>query len=267
MYVFIVAFMVCLLGGILSFFLNLPLITKIVRQRRALRRTGFSDASEVLWKKYRQTRRWGRTVERIALALVVISLVVIVVLIVTKQGGWTWLPLLLATLFLMLYVLQNGKARLDMMSARLAEVTKLKESMLHMAGSGEGEGAERIALPDDVIRQYSQVETEQIARSRAKAITDSMKAATREYSVLSSQQVRQAKAGLAPGDRLKVEAALDALMRDPRPASAQQDAGAGLLRLPVNGTGLELVYSADDNNLQLKVGALQPSAVGSTPRA
>lgn len=139
--------------------------------------------------------------------------------------------------------------------------------MLHIAdGASRAEGG-RIALPDDVIQQYSRVETEQIARSRAQAITDSVKATAREFSVLSSQQVRQAKSGLAPSDRLKVEAALDALMREPRPASAEQDAGTGLLRLRVNGTGLELLYSVDDSNLQLRVVALQPSAVGSAAHA
>jgi ABC-type multidrug transport system fused ATPase/permease subunit len=256
----------CLACAAISLFLNLKLIAKIVRSRLHFRRLGFSDASEALWKAHQKTRRWSAIVDKIAVGLSVFFLVIAIILFITLQWPWALATLGTSALFLMFYVLQNGKARMDMMAARLAEVSKLKESMLSVA-SKSGEAGAPIVLSNEAVQQYARIETEQIARSRAQAINESVAAKKREYSILSSQAMRQTKAGLGPDERLKVEEALDALMREPRPATAENDTAAGLWRLRVAGTSLELVYRVDDSSLQLKVLGLQQSPVGSASHA
>ena len=59
----------CYLGAILSLILNIPLMLKIGRQKWRLRRLGFSDASDVLWKAQQKTRRWVAITGKIALGL------------------------------------------------------------------------------------------------------------------------------------------------------------------------------------------------------
>jgi len=257
---------ICLVCAVVALVLNLKLVVKIIRSRIHFRRMVFSDESEALWKAHQKTRRGSAVIEKIALGLSILFL--LLTLPFAFAGVWWALTMIcIAAVFLMFYVLQSGKARMDMMSHRLAELTELKESMAHLANRASQAEGGRVALPSDVIQQYSRVETEQIARSRAQAITDSLRATQREFSILSSQQVRQAKTALAPGDRLKVEAALDRLMADPRPRAAEQDSGSGLFRLPVNGTGLELIYGLDESRLQLRLLTLQSSAVGSVSSA
>lgn len=257
----------CLVCAVVSLVLNIRVIVKIVRSRIRFRRMGFSDDSEALWKAHQKKRRWSAAIERIAVGLSVFFLLIMVLLVGYRQWGWALAMLFLAIVFLMFYILQNGKARLDMMSSRLADLAKLKASMVGIANRSGDAGRGRIALPDDVVQRFSRVETDQIARSRAQAITDSLRATRREYSILSSQQVRQAKSALAPGDRLKVEDTLDKLMQEPRPALAEKDASTGFLRLRVNGTGLELVYTADDSSMELRVASLQAPTVGRAPHA
>ena len=255
----------CLVCAVISLFLNLHLVLKIIRSRIHFRRMGFSDASEGLWRAHQKTRRLAAVGEKAALVLSALSLLLVLILFGTGQVFGGAIFICAAIVLLMFYVLQSGKARLDMMAARLAEVTKLKESILHLGNSACQWQDGRIVLPDEVVQQYSQVETDQIARSRAQAIADSLRTTKREFSILSSQQVRQVKTALPAGDRLKVEETLDALMREPRPASAQQDPGTGSLRVAVQGTGLEVIYGVDDGTSQLRVVALTPS-VGSAAR-
>jgi hypothetical protein len=90
----------------------------------------------------------------------------------------------------------------------------------------------------------------------------------RDFSILSSNDVRKMKAELSPEDRLKVEEAFDALMLQPRPSDAQADTAPGLPRRKVERTELELVYAVDDAARQLKlVSLLRPFEVGSAALA
>ena len=261
-----VGLVTCLGAAVISLFLNLQLLLKIVRSRLRFRSMGFSDGSVAMWQAHQKTRRVSAFLEKIAVGLSILFLVITVIVAAYQQWGWAAAVLCVSIVFAMFYVLQNGKAHLAMMSSRLAELARLKESMQHLASNANQAGDGRIALPTEVIQQYSQVESEQIARSRAQAISESLKSAPREFSVLSSQQVRQAKAALAPGDRLKVEEVLDGLMGEPRPATAQAEPGDVFL-LPVSGTDLLLAYKVDDGTQQLRLLALKSSPVGSATRA
>ncbi len=257
--------MVCLLGGIVSLLLNLPLLFKIVRQQMVIRRTGFSGASSALWRAQRHTQRWRVILRRVGLGVGVLAFVSGVVIGFAgggkSIGGWSAFGL--GILFLMMYALSRGKAWLDMMSAQGADAGKLKEVMLNLR-TGEGAaGATSIAVPSEAIAEFSRIESEQIARSRVTAIAESVNASKSEFSILSSNDVRRMKAELTPGDRLKVEEAFDALMLQPRSSDAQPDAETGFLRQRVNGTELELLYTVDDAARQLKLVSLRPSQIGS----
>jgi putative Mn2+ efflux pump MntP len=265
----IVLAMICLVGGVVSLLLNLPLLYKIVRQRMAIRRMGFSEASSALWKAQRHTQRWRVILRRVGLAVAILAFAVGVAIAfagIGKKGG-SWSALGLGVLFVMMYALSRGKAWLDMMSAQGTDAEKLKDALLSLRKQEGGADAASIAVPSDAIREFSRIESEQIARSRVNAIADSANASKVEFSILSSNDVRKMKAELTPDDRLKVEEAFDALMLQPKPLDAKPDAATGFLRLKVNGTELELVYAVDDTARQLKVVSLGQSEVGSAAHA
>jgi hypothetical protein len=265
----IVLGLICLVGGVVSLLMNLPLLYKIVRQRMAIRRMGFSEASSALWKAQRHTQRWRVILRRVGLAVAILAFaagVAIAFAGIGKKGG-SWSVLGLGVLFLMTYALSRGKAWLDIMSAQGTDAEKLKDALLSLRKQEGGADAASIAVPSAAIREFSRIESEQIARSRVNAIADSANASQAEFSILSGNEVRRAKAELSPQNRLKVEETLDALMLEPKPPDAKPDAATGFLRLKVNGTELELVYAVDDTARQLKVVSLGQSEVGSAAHA
>ena len=266
----IVLGLLCLVGGVVSLLLNLPLMYKIIRQQITIRRMGFSEASSALWKAQRHAQRWRVVLRRVGLGVGVLAFATGVAIafagIGKKGGGWSALGL--GVLFLIMYALSRGKAWLDMMSAQGTNAEKLKDALLSLRKNEGGADAASIAVPSDAIREFSRIESEQIARSRVNAIADSVNASKAEFSILSSNDVRKMKAELTPDDRLKVEEAFDALMLQPRPSDARADTAAGVLRRKVEGTDIELVYAVDDVARQLKlVSLLRPSEVGSAAHA
>ncbi len=261
--------MICLLGGVVSLLLNLPLMYKIVRQRMAIRRMGFSEASSALWKAERHTQRWRVVLRRVGLGVGILAFATGVGVAFAGGGkkAGSWSALGLGVLLLMMYALSRGKAWLDLMSAQGADAKKLKDVLLTLRKQEGGADLASIAVPSGAIREFSRIESEQIARSRANAIADSANTSKAEFSILSSNDVRRTKADLSPQDRLKVEEALDGLMLQPRPSDAQTETATGLLRLKVNGTELQILYAVDDAARQLKVVSLGQSAVGSAAHA
>ena len=255
----------CLACTVVLVFLNIPLMVKIARNRIRLRRMGLSDVSEALWKEYQKTRLWPAIVGKIALGVCILFLLISVVLFIESSWLSGAVFLVFGALFLMFYILQNGKARLEMMTLRGTDAAQLKELMVNSRDSMQQADLERIPVPAEAIQQFARIENVQIARSRARAIAESITAPEVGFSILLSQQVLEVKAGLEPGDRLKVEEMLDALMLQPRPASAENDADTGSLRQRVEGTDLELTYDIDEAARQLKLVSLQQQpAVGST---
>jgi len=186
---------------------------------------------------------------------------------VTFAGGgikWgLWSVPAFGFLLVMMYVLERGKAWLNMMSAQGADARNLQRSLLRLRVTEGGEGIASIAVPNAAIQAFSRIESEQIARSRVSAIAKSAKSSATEYSITPSIEVRKVRVGLEPRLRLKVEEAFDALMLDPRPSSAQPEPATGLLRQRVEGTGLEFLYSVDDTARQLKLVSLRQSEAGS----
>ena len=265
--------LVCFACAVVLLLLNIPVIVKFARNRRLFRRLGFSDVSGSLWKEYQKTRRGSAIFRKISLGLGIFSLFCLIGSLVSTvafhESNWLAFGfyLVLSALFVSFYLLQTGKAWLEIMTLQWRDATHLKELMVGSRNRAEQAGLERIPVPAEAIKQFSRIENVQIARSRAQAITESIAAPVEEFSILLSQQVLKVKTGLEPGDQLKVEHALDALMLQPRPASAQKDAELSMFRETVNGTELELVYDIDDKARQVKVLSLQRAIVGSARRA
>jgi hypothetical protein len=261
--------MISLFGGVVSLVLNLPLTVKIIRQRLAVRRMGVSGASHALWRAQRKAQPWQVILRRVLRALAILAFAIAALITLAGGGikvGLVTLPAF-GLLLLMMYVLERGKAWLNMMSAQGADARKLQESLMTLQTSEGGEGIASIAVPNAAIQAFSRIESEQIARSRVNAIARSEQSLGTEYSISPSIEVRKVKVGLEPQQRLKVEEAFDALMLDPRPSSALPDAGTGLLRQRVEGTNLEFMYSVDDAARQLKLVSLHHSAAGSVVNA
>jgi hypothetical protein len=262
----------CLGCALVAFVLNLKLVWQIVRGRLRFRRMGLSEESGALWKAHQRRRRWAALGEKLFLTAGCLAVLFgLIWLAIAWKGHKSYLLTVfgcgLGLLLLMFYFLRSGKARLDMMSARLEELRRLKESMTELATSTGQAGDGQVELPADLVEKYSQVETDQIARNRAQAIRDALQAKTQGYAMLSSHQVRETKLGLSLSERSQVEETLAALMDDPWPKAAVQEADKGVLRLPVEGTGLEIFYSVDKSSLQVRVVALQTANLGSASNA
>jgi hypothetical protein len=260
--------------SILSLLLNIPLVVKIIRHKRLFRRMGLADFLDVLWKERLKTRRWMAIVEKMSLGLGILFLVCSIIfpiasVVVRGKGPHSamgyWIGsltyFLIGTLFVMFYVLQRGKAWLDMMTSRWTDIARLKDAMAAVEKTPQYAGAERISFPVDVIEQFSRIETEQIARSRAMAISESAKAAKLSFSILSSDEVLKAKAGLDADDRLRVEETIDELALQPRPSGVEMDAVTGTLRQRVQGTGWEIVYVADEAGRQVRLLSLRQNTI------
>jgi len=258
---FLLAVGLCFLLGILSLALNIPLILKIIRHKLLFHRRGLSDFLDVLWKTRQKTRRGMAIVEKTALGLGIVFLIISITTV--RWIGWIGAVtcFLIGTLFIMFYVLQSGKAWLDMMTSQWRNATRLKESMAALEKAAQHGGSERIPVPVDVIEQFSRIETEQIARSRAIAISESATAPKTDFSILSSNEVLKVKAGLDPDDRLKVEETINDLMLQPKPSGVERDADTDTLRQRVQGTDWEIVYAVDDAGRQVRLLSLLQSAI------
>ena len=264
---FSIGLALCFLGAILSLILNIPLMLKIGRQKWRLRKLGFSDASDVLWKAQQKTRRWVAVTGKIALYLGILFLGLgMLFLVVTVARGWGgrgrvgWWALwnfLFAIVLVVFYFLQKGKAWLDMVASRWTDITRLKASMLDLKKSAERAGADRISVPSETIERFCQIETETIVRSRAQAISEMAMAPRSNLSILSSRDVLEAKSVLDAESRLKVEEAIEGLMLEPRPSGVEEDAKTGFLRRRVNGTDQEIVYAVDDAERRLRLVTLR----------
>jgi len=270
---FVVALGLCFLVSVVLLVLNIPLVVKIIRNHLLFRRIGLSDVVDVLWKERQKTRRWKVIVERIGLGLgiflLIFSIIIPIASVVPRwrgpflEMGWSGslVCFLIGTLVVMFVVLKRGKARLDMMTSRWTDITRLKESMAAVEKTAQHAGSERISFPADVIEQFSRIETEQIACSRAMAIGESARAPKLGFSILSSDEVLKAKTGLDPDTRLRVEETIDELVLQPRPNGVEMDADTGALRQRVQGTDWEIVYAVDDAGRQLRLLSLRQSAI------
>jgi hypothetical protein len=255
---FLIAIVACFFGGIFSLLLNLPLAYKIIRQRLAVRRLGFSGTTAALWKAHQATHRISVIIGRTSMGLGIVLLLLGVGFGLFYRGDPTVSSMVgigFGLLLIMFSILSAGKSWLDMMSNRWQEVTKLKESILSLKNTAPTPDG-HIAISPEAIRQFAKIEKEQIARSRIKAVAESASASKQEYSILSSRDALKAKAALNPSDRLKIEQAIDDLSLEPQPAGVEIDP-SGRLHCPVKGTDLALVYTIDNANRQLKLLSLQ----------
>lgn len=147
------------------------------------------------------------------------------------------------------------------MASRSKDIARLKQTVAILGESAQSPGSERISVPSDWIEEFSRIETEEIVRSRTKAISEAAAAPKSGFSILSSAVVLNVKSRLDPDDRLKVEDAIDELIVQPRPRDVEKEADTGSVRLRVPGTYWEIVYAVNDAERQLKLLSLRQAAL------
>jgi hypothetical protein len=254
-----------LVTAILCIPLNFSLIRKIWRQRNNLRRLGLSDASQILWREKSRRRRLARVV---AWSTFILGVVIFVGGLIAAffSAGFLYYSILGFALVVYSF-LQEGKAWLDMVASRLTDITELQASMLGLQQSAEATGAETISVPPETIEKLARIDRERIVRGRANAIAESAKTSWTEFSVLTSRDVLDTKAGLDVDARLKVEEAIEKLMQEPNSDSAREDPQTRLLHLPIEGTGREIVYGVDVPERRVRLVALKPTTLAEGQRA
>jgi uncharacterized membrane protein YoaK (UPF0700 family) len=256
---------VSLLVVMLCIPLNFSLMRRIWHQRNNLRRLGLSDASQILWREKSRRRRLARVV---AWSTFVLGAVILVGGLIAAffSVGYIYYSILGLTLIIYSF-LQEGKAWLDMVASRLTDITDLQASMLGLQQSAEATGAETIAVPPETFEKLALIDRERIVRGRANAIAESAKTTWTEFSVLTSRDVLDTKAGLDLDARLKVEEAIEKLMQEPNSDSAREDPQTRLLHLPIEGTGREIVYGVDVPERRVRLVALNPTSLAEGQRA
>lgn len=250
---------ICLGGGMVVSLFNLPLVIKRLRRGARIRRLGFQNASQLLWRAHWESRFRSRLLNWLALAVGIIFVAAGLILL---AGAVTegWLFLVLGFPLLTLPLLRNSRAWLDMMSNRGMEIARLRDSLVSAHPRAGDSETQTISLPAEAVAELSRLERDHIARSRAAALAASATESHSEFAVLSSNQALDFKRNLSPEKRWKVQEALDELMLDPRPKSAVSIPATTLMRQEVPETGIDIVYEIDDGAHQLKLLSLRDSS-------
>lgn len=244
-----------LIGAFLCVPLNLSLMLKIYRQKRNLRRLGFSHASEILWKEQSRRRRWVRLAGRVAFILGLLLFVADVAMWIAIRKVLPFYSFVGLSL-VMFPFLQEGKAWLDMVGSRLTEITQLEASLLGLQQGAQASKAQRILVPRETIEKLAEIDTERIVRGRANAIAEAAQTKWMDFSVLTSREVLAAKTELDADSRIKVEEAIEKLMQQPTSNHAREDPESRLLHLRVEGTNREIVYGVDAPDRRVRLVAL-----------
>lgn len=245
------------IGALLCIPLNFSLILKIARQKSNLRRLGFSDASEILWRAESRRRRFARLASRAAFIIGLLLFAGDLVIWIVEKKTFPTLSVFGVT-FVVFSFLQEGKAWLDMVATRLADITQLEASLMGLQKGAEATGTERISLPRQTVEKLAEIDTERIVRGRANAIAEASKAKWTGFSVQASRDVLAEKANLDSDARLKVEEAIEKLMQQPTSDTAREDPHTKLLYQPIEGLDREIVYGVDESEKRVRLVSLRP---------
>lgn len=255
-------FFFCIL---ISLLLSFPLIRKMWKQRRLWQRLGLQRTLEMQGLNRSGFKIVGDILGVVfgilgAVAAILFSLGF---LIMSREGKLTTGSAFVIANFISLGIaffampfLRIGKERLDLFD----EMKNLEKVLFQSRLQAQKDGAEVIEIAAADVGRLAEIEQIYIARDRAQAIDSFQKEDTADYNVLKSIESSKAIADLNLETRLRVEEGIQQLTEDPHPQEAGKDQSGNYWRLPVPDTAVQILYTVDESQRQVKIILLQTSS-------
>jgi hypothetical protein len=184
--------------------LNIPLASRLYRERERLKELGLASLSKSLWKA-RRRGRWISRVFRWAPAIVLI--IVFPLGMVDLWGGSAGSDEIVGVLFCVVVVallflsgyLRNQRKRMEI-AASAEELKKALQGLQQRAGKSEN-----VSVPSELLEQAARIETAQIAKERKDAVLQSVPDGPRGYGVAFDRAAAGQRRMLDVPDRVELE--------------------------------------------------------------
>lgn len=247
---------------LIPFVANVPLLFKLRRQHKLVKRLGLWEVLNTPWQVESREKRSRTTrpviIGSIGLLIIFIEMIIagLPVLFATNQAE------IFFTIILILLIPLSGALRATYFIirglARMEAVTQLQASLSTYKEKAEQDKDGAIDVPSGVYQRIAQIEKAQITRDRAESILAYQQESDEAtYIVQKSRAVREAQAQLDPMMRLRVQDRVDALAEVPRPAGAVEDPQTQTWRLRVPDTPIEIEFAVDNERKRVRILSLQ----------
>jgi hypothetical protein len=251
---FAIIWIVSGLLAVILFLLNFPLLSKLWRQLKFVRRLGLSEFATMLWRERQLSSRIFQLTTLI-LGLVA-GLFIGVISILLGKPIYIVLGFFVGTTIGITGFIRQRKLQLEAMS----QITGLEQTLADYKTTAEQRGVSHIELPSNEFEEIARIETARIRRQRAEAIENFDKSKDAQYVVMKSNAIRQALATLDIDTRLRVEEVIETLGREAKSNARINAPTEEVMRLRVPEENLEIVYCVEETHQRLKVLSLESAA-------
>jgi hypothetical protein len=247
--------------------INIPLASKLYRERAQLKELGLASLSKSLWKESRRGR-WIRQVVRWVpvIILVVIFGFMLRDRILTPDQEWdtgdTFVVVIftgLAALLVLARYLRNQRERIDL-AASAEELKKDFQGLQHRAGK-----AEVVSVPSELLEQAARIESAQIAKERKDAVLQSVSAGPSGYGVTFDRAAAEQRRMLDVSDRVELEDVVAQLSIE-GPDKLTSEAGppeGATRRCETKNKRVEIEYVVDQTSHGVRIIAVRSEGGGS----
>jgi hypothetical protein len=253
--------------GILVLFIsNLGYIRQLLRHNKMIHRFGLKDALRAPWIKKTQKKRVRNIVLR---CLRIIGLVFILfiggmyILFFVSDEGYKDINAILLYIVIMLSIFACSSAIaanhiVQLSKERLKLISQLYSSMEVNLNRTEQEGGGGVQISSEIYAKIAQIERAQISRGRVQSILADMEESdTTPYVIQKSREAKDAQGSLDGATSLRVQEQIDALMTEPQPPGAAEDARTGRLKLHVPRTSVTIGYTVEVDSQRVRILSLE----------
>jgi hypothetical protein len=248
--------------------INIPLASKLYRERAQLKELGLASLSKSLWKESRRGRRKRQVVRWVpVIILVIIFSFMLADRILNPSEEWdagdTFVVAIftgLAALLVLARYLRNQRERIDL-AASAEELKKVFQSLQHRAGK-----AEVVAVPSELLEQAARIESAQIAKERKDAVLQSVAVRPSGYAITFDRDAAKERARLGVADRVELEDLVAQLSTEGAQFEPQAGAVAdegGTPRVMTKSRRVEVVYVIDQASHGIRITAVRHGGGGS----
>jgi len=188
--------------------INIPLASKLYRERARLKELGLASLSKSLWKESRRERRIRQVVRWGPVIILVIIFSFMLADRVFTRGDEEWdvgdtlvalIFTFLAALLVLARYLRNQRERIDL-AASAEELKKVFQGLQQRAGK-----AEVVSVPSELLEKAARIESAQIAKERRDAVLQSVSVGPSGYAVTFDRAAAEQRGMLDVSDRVELE--------------------------------------------------------------
>jgi hypothetical protein len=246
--------------------INIPLASKLYRERARLKELGLASLSKSLWKESRRGR-WIRQVVRwvpVIILVVIISFTLAVRILSDEEweAGDTFVVVIFtgfAALLVLARYLRSQRERIDL-AASAEELKKVFQALQHRAGK-----AEVVSVPSELLEQAARIESAQIAKERKDAVLQSVSAGPSGYGVTFDRAAAEQRRMLDVSDRVELEDVVAQLSIE-GPDKLTSEAGppkGATRRCETKNKRVEIEYVVDQTSHGVRIIAVRSEGGGS----